>query len=165
MGLFSKDITSMDDLYLHMLQGLYYAEHQIVRSLPKLIETATDADLKAGLSGHLEESYGHIERLETVFGLIGEAVEGTECPAIDGILADADAVTSDAAPPVLDAAIAAAAQAVEHYEITRYGTLIAWSRELDRSQAAEVLSATLAEEYAADDKLTQIAEARLNRVI
>lgn len=164
MGLFSKNIASMEDLYLHVLQDIYYAEGQIVGALPSMIERATDADLRAGLSAHLNETRGHVTRLESVFGLIGEPPQGVSCPAIDGILSEADEIASDAEAPVLDAAIAAAAQAVEHYEITRYGTLISWSKELGRHEAAEILNATLDEEYAADDKLTALAEVRLNRL-
>lgn len=164
MGLFSKDITTMEDLYLHVLEDIYYAEQQILGALPAMIERATDAELKAGLSAHLNETMGHLTRLETVFGLIGAPAQGVNCPAIDGILAEADEIASDAEAPVRDAAIAAAAQAVEHYEITRYGTLISWSKELGRDEAAEILYATLDEEYAADDKLTALAEQRLNRL-
>lgn len=164
MGLFSKDITTMEDLYLHTLQDIYYAEHQIINTLPSMIERATDAELKAGLSAHLTETNAHVTRLETVFDLIGQPTQGTNCPAIDGILAEADEIASDAEAPVLDAAIAAAAQAVEHYEITRYGTLISWSKELGRDEVAEILNMTLDEEYAADDKLTALAEQRLNRI-
>jgi ferritin-like metal-binding protein YciE len=163
MGLFSKDIQSMDDLYLHVLQDIYYAEQQIVKSLPSMIEKAGDSGLKQALTSHLEESRGHVSRLERVFGLLGQAPKGVNCPAIDGILSEASDIAADVEKPVLDAAIAAAAQAVEHYEITRYGTLIAWSKELGRNDAAEILRATLAEEYAADDKLTKLAEDRLNR--
>lgn len=129
-----------------------------------MIERATDAELKAGLSAHLTETNAHVTRLETVFDLIGQPTQGTNCPAIDGILAEADEIASDAEAPVLDAAIAAAAQAVEHYEITRYGTLISWSKELGRDEVAEILNMTLDEEYAADDKLTALAEQRLNRI-
>lgn len=121
-------------------------------------------NLRRGWSAHLDETKGHVPRLETVFGLIGEPARGVNCPAIDGILSEADEIASDAEAPVLDAAIAAAAQAVEHYEITRYGTLISWSKELGREDIAEILNTTLDEEYAADDKLTALAEQRLNRM-
>ena len=163
MGLFSKDITTMQDLYLHVLQDIYYAEQQIVSSLPSMIENASDQGLKEGLRKHLGETQGHVQRLETVFTMLGVPAEAVNCPAIDGILSEADAIAGEAEKPVLDAAIAAAAQAVEHYEITRYGTLISWSKELGRNDVAAILQATLQEEYAADDKLTQLAEQRLNR--
>ena len=164
MALFSKDIESLDDLYMHTLKDIYYAERQIVKALPKMIDKATAAPLKQGLSDHLEESRGHVERLEQVFDLLGAKAEGVDCPAIDGIISEAEDIAGDISDKdVLDAAIAAAAQAVEHYEITRYGTLIAWSRELDRSDCAELLEQTLEEERAADRKLTDLAEARLNQ--
>ena len=163
MGLFSKDISSMDDLYLHTLQDIYYAENQIIKALPKMIDKASNAELKAGLSSHLEETRGHIERLQDVFDILGQETKAVDCPAIDGILKEADDIAGEIDDvSVLDAAIAAACQAVEHYEITRYGTLIAWSQELGRSDIADILGETLAEEYAADDKLTELAEARLN---
>jgi ferritin-like metal-binding protein YciE len=164
MGLFSKDITSMDDLYLHTLQDIYYAENQIVKALPKMINLASNLELKDGLSAHLDETHMHVSRLQQVFNLLGERPAGVVCPAIDGILEEADEITGDISDAtVLDAAIAAASQAVEHYEITRYGTLIAWSKELGRTEIADILDQTLNEEYAADDKLTALAEARLNR--
>ena len=163
MGLFSKDISSMDDLYLHTLQDIYYAENQIIKALPNMIDKASNAELKAGLSSHLEETRGHIERLQDVFDILGQETKAVDCPAIDGILKEADDIAGEIDDvSVLDAAIAAACQAVEHYEITRYGTLIAWSQELGRSDIADILGETLAEEYAADDKLTELAEARLN---
>ena len=163
MGLFTKDIQTMDDLYLHFLQDIYYAENQIVKALPKMVDKATDAGLKQAFSAHLEESREHVARLEKVFGLLGRQARAVTCPAIDGIIKEADEVAGDVADPrVLDAALAAAAQAVEHYEITRYGTLIAWSQELGRPEVAEVLSQTLAEEKMADEKLTKLAEGHLN---
>ena len=163
MGLFSKDISSMDDLYLHTLQDIYYAENQIIKALPKMIDKASNAELKAGLSSHLKETHGHIERLQDVFDILGQETKAVDCPAIDGILKEADDIAGEIDDvSVLDAAIAAACQAVEHYEITRYGTLIAWSQELGRNDIADILGETLAEEYAADDKLTELAEARLN---
>lgn len=164
MALFSKDIESFEKLYLHMLQDIYYAEKQIEKSLPEMIEKASNPELKEGFAGHLEETHGHVERLEEVFRLNGEEPQGTTCPAIDGIIKEANDVAGDIADQnVLDAALAAAAQAVEHYEMTRYGTLIAWSNELGRPECAEILKKTLEEEKAADEKLNKIAESRLNR--
>ncbi|MCE6953019.1 ferritin-like domain-containing protein [Cereibacter sphaeroides] len=164
MALFSKDIQSMDDLYTHMLQDIYYAEMQIEKALPKMIAKASDAALRQGFESHLVETRGHVERLEQVFSLLGQTPKGATCPAIDGIIQEANDVAGDIADAnVLDAALAAAAQAVEHYEMTRYGTLIAWSKELGRSDVAQILDQTLTEEKAADMKLTQLAEARLNR--
>jgi len=163
MGLFSKDIDTMDDLFLHTLQDIYYAENKIVKSLPEMIETATDAQLKQGLETHLGETRGHVKRLEQVFQLLGQKPRSVDCPAIDGIIEEAEEVTGEVDDKnVLDAAIIAAGQAVEHYEITRYGSLIAWAKELGRNDAARLLEQTLAEEKAADKKLTSIAEKRVN---
>jgi ferritin-like metal-binding protein YciE len=164
MALFSKDIQSMDDLYLHTLEDIYYAEQQIEKALPKMIEKASSEQLRSGFESHLEETHEHVARLEQVFGLLGRSPKGATCPAIDGIIKESNEIAGDIGDAdVLDAALAAAAQAVEHYEMTRYGTLIAWSKEMGRSDCADILSKTLAEEKAADDKLTQIAEQRLNK--
>jgi ferritin-like metal-binding protein YciE len=164
MGLFSKDIKTMDDLFLHTLQDIYYAENKIVKSLPSMIETAHNAQLKQGLKAHLKETEGHVQRLEQVFQMLGQKPSSTSCPAIDGIIEEAEDVTGEVEDTdVLDAAvIAAAAQAVEHYEITRYGSLIAWAKRLGRGDAARVLEQTLNEEKAADKKLTTIAESKVN---
>src|SRR5215813_10456412 len=163
MGLFSKDIKTMDDLFLHTLQDIYYAENKIVKSLPDIIENARDAELKQGLEAHLGETKGHVKRLEQVFQMLGEKPKSVNCPAIDGIIEEAEEVTGEVDDKnVLDAAIIAAGQAVEHYEITRYGSLIAWAKQLGRQDAARVLEQTLAEEKAADKKLTSIAEKRVN---
>ncbi|WP_134725345.1 ferritin-like domain-containing protein [Paracoccus luteus] len=159
-----KNIETLQDLYVHTLQDIYYAENQITKALPKMISKATDPTLKQGFEQHLQETLNHVTRLEQVFGMLGLSPKGVDCPAIDGIIKEADETAADIADKsVLDAALAASAQAVEHYEITRYGTLIAWSRELGRDDAAAVLQQNLAEEYAADEKLTKVAEARLNR--
>ena len=163
MGLFTKDIATFEDLFLHQLQDVYYAEHQITKALPKMTEKATSPDLKAGFETHLRETEGQIERLERVFRLIGETPKAVTCPAIDGIIKEANEVAGDIADTaVLDAALVAAAQAVEHYEITRYGTLITWAQQLGRDEAAVLLQQTLDEEYATDDKLTALAKSKIN---
>ncbi len=163
MGLFTKDIETLDDLFVHTLQDIYYAEHQIIKALPKMIEKATAPDLKAGFEAHLRETEGQIRRLEQVFRLHGEEPRAVTCPAIDGIIKEANEIAGDVADKqVLDAALVAAAQAVEHYEITRYGTLIAWAKQLGRADCAGVLAETLAEEKATDEKLTAMAESRIN---
>src|SRR5215213_3883898 len=127
MGLFTKDIKTMDDLFLHTLQDVYYAENQIVKSLPDMIAKASSAQLKQGLQSHLAETNTHVQRLEQAFKMLGKKAAGVDCPAIDGIIDEAEAVGGEVEDKrVLDAAIIANAQAVEHYEITRYGTLIAW---------------------------------------
>ena len=165
MGLLTKPIKSLDDLFVHTLQDIYYAEQQITKALPKMISKVSNPELKQGLDRHLGQTRNHIKRLEQVFQLHGEAPKAVTCPAIDGILEEANEIMGDAKDPgVLDAAAAAAAQAVEHYEIARYGTLIAWAWELGRDDSASVLGQTLSEEKAADLKLTEIAEARINRL-
>jgi ferritin-like metal-binding protein YciE len=163
MGFFSKDIKSLDDLFVHTLRDIYYAEKQIEKALPKMIEKATSLQLRAGFEKHLTETQGHIARVEEVFELHGVKAKQVNCPAIDGILEEADELTGEVDDKqVLDAALIAAAQAVEHYEITRYGTLIAWAKELGRSDCAAVLAKNLKEEEATDKRLTQLAESGVN---
>ena len=163
MGLFTKDIETLEDLFVHTLQDIYYAENQITTALPKMIEKATDAGLKQGFETHLRETEGQIQRLERVFGMIGRDAKQVDCPAIDGIIKEANEIAGDVADQtVLDAALIAAAQAVEHYEITRYGTLIAWANQLGRTDCADLLAETLAEEKATDEKLTVMAESKVN---
>ncbi|PAQ02102.1 MAG: ferritin-like domain-containing protein [Mesorhizobium sp.] len=163
MGFFSKDIKTLDDLFVHTLRDIYYAEKQIEKALPKMIDKATNPQLKAGLEKHLGQTKGHIARVENVFELHGVKAKTVNCPAIDGILEEADEVSGDIDDKdVLDAALIASAQAVEHYEITRYGTLIAWAKQLGRSDCANVLANNIKEEQATDRKLTEIAEAKVN---
>jgi ferritin-like metal-binding protein YciE len=127
MGIFTKDIKTMEDLLIHGLQDIYYAEQQILKSLPKMIEKSTNRDLVAGLKSHLEETKKQVERLEKAFAQFGKEPSGTQCPAIDGIIKEADETAAEIEDKaVLDAAIVGNAQAVEHYEMCRYGTLIAW---------------------------------------
>jgi ferritin-like metal-binding protein YciE len=165
MGLFSKDIKKMDDLFVHTLRDIYYAEQQIVKALPEMVEKTSNAELKTAFKNHLEETKGHVKRLEDVFRMHGTEAKGVDCPAIDGIIDEAEEIAGEVADKkVLDAALVAAAQAVEHYEITRYGTLIAWAKELGRADCAGVLQKNLDEEKAADKKLTGIAEARVNEM-
>ncbi|AZO65226.1 MULTISPECIES: YciE/YciF ferroxidase family protein [unclassified Mesorhizobium] len=163
MGFFSKDIKTLDDLFVHTLRDIYYAEKQIEKALPKMIDKATNPQLKVGLEKHLGQTKGHIARVENVFELHGVKAKTVNCPAIDGILEEADEVSGDIDDKdVLDAALIASAQAVEHYEITRYGTLIAWAKQLGRSDCANVLANNIKEEQATDRKLTEIAEAKVN---
>ncbi len=164
MGLFSKDIKTMDDLFVHTLRDIYYAEHQITKALPKMIDKASDPQLKQAFQSHLRETEGQIQRLEQVFKLHGVEAKGVTCEAIDGIVKEAESVISDTGDKeVLDAAMVAAAQAVEHYEISRYGTLVTWAEQLGRPDCAQLLKQTLAEEKATDSKLTDIAEGHVNR--
>ena len=164
MGLFSKDIKTMDDLFVHTLQDVYYAENQIVKSLPEMIEKASDPQLKQNFQAHLGETKNHVMRVEQVFRLHGKEPKMVDCPAIDGIIDEAEDVAGEVEnKSVLDAALIAAAQAVEHYEITRYGTLIAWAKELGRQDCAALLQQNLDEEKAVDRKLTAMAESKVNR--
>jgi ferritin-like metal-binding protein YciE len=158
MGLFSKDIATMDDLLLHGLKDVYYAENQILKSLPKLIEKATNRDLSKGLKDHLAETNNQVARLDQVFKKLGEDPKGVKCPAIDGLIEEADEVAGEVADKdVLDAAIVGSAQAVEHYEIARYGTLIAWAESVGHNDIVRLLTSNLNEEKAADKKLSTVA--------
>jgi ferritin-like metal-binding protein YciE len=158
MGFFSKDIKTMDDLLLHGLHDIYYAEQQITKALPKMIEQATNRDLAQGLKTHLEETNRQIERLDQVFKKLGKTPESTDCPAIDGLIKEADQTAGEIEDKsVLDAGIIANAQAVEHYEIARYGTLIAWAEELGHDDIVRFLTTNLNEEKAANTKLNAVA--------
>ncbi|MDE1149778.1 MAG: ferritin-like domain-containing protein [Azospirillaceae bacterium] len=164
MGLFTKDIQTLQDLFVHQLKDIYYAEHRIAKALPKMAEKATDHELRHGFETHLRETIEQIARLEQVFHLHGAVAEGVKCPSIDGILDEAEQMASEIADKdVLDAALVAAAQAVEHYEISRYGTLLAWAGILGREDSAHLLRHSLDEEKATDERLTMLAKARLNR--
>ena len=158
MGIFTKDIANMDDLLLHGLKDIYYAENQIIKSLPKLIEKATNRDLTKGLKDHLEETKNQVARLDQVFKKLGQDPQGVQCPAIDGLISEADEVAGEVADKeVLDAAIIGSAQAVEHYEIARYGTLIAWAESVGHDDIVRLLNTNLNEEKAADRKLSSVA--------
>ena len=165
MGMFTKDIETLDDLFMHTLQDIYYAENQITKALPKMIEKASNPQLKQGFESHLGETRNQIKRLEQVFQMHGHEPKAVNCPAIDGIISEADDVAGDVADKeVLDAALVASAQAVEHYEITRYGTLVAWAKQLGRQDCASVLQQNLDEEKATDQKLTAMAESKVNQL-
>ncbi len=164
MGLFSKPIKTLDDLFVHTLQDIYYAENQIVKNLPTMAEKASNPELKAAFQKHLGETKNHVKRLEQVFQMHGQPVKAVDCQAMDGILAEAKEIMGDCGDAqVCDAAMLSAAQAVEHYEMTRYGTLIAFAQELGRNDCASVLKQTLEEEKATDKTLTTIAESRVNK--
>jgi ferritin-like metal-binding protein YciE len=164
MGLFTKPIKNLDDLFLHTLQDIYYAENQITKALPQMIEKTTNPSLKQGFESHLQETHQQIKRLDQVFAALNQPAKGVTCEAIDGIIKEAKEIISDVADPaVLDVALASSAQAVEHYEISRYGTLISLAHQLGHNQVVTLLKTTLEEEKAADRKLTEIAESRVNR--
>ena len=164
MGLFRKDIATFDDLFVHGLQDIYYAENQILKALPKLIEAATNPQLQRSLKEHLKETEGHVSRLEQIFEMREEKPKGTKCYGINGLISEGDEITGNVSDTrVLDAAIISAAQAVEHYEITRYGSLIAWASEMGRNDFADILRENLNEERATDERLTAIAEKVINK--
>ena len=164
MGFFSKDISTLDDLFVHTLRDIYYAERQIVTSLRSMIEKAADPELKAGFQHHLQQTRTHVQRIEQVFQMHGLEAKEVDCPAIDGILNEASEVAGDIDDKtVLDAGLIAAAQAVEHYEISRYGSLVAWAKRLGRDDCGALLQQTLNEEKATDQKLTELAEERVNQ--
>jgi ferritin-like metal-binding protein YciE len=164
MGIFSKNIETFDDLFVHTLRDIYYAEKQLVKALPKMAETATSPQLKQAFQSHLAETKGHVTRVEQVFKMHGVEAKAVNCPAIDGIIEEANEIAGEVDDKqVLDAALIAAGQAAEHYEITRYGTLVAWAQRLGRDDCASVLAQNLAEEKAADKKLTSLAESGINR--
>lgn len=163
MALFSEEIHTMDDLFLHTLEDIYYAEHQIEKALPDMMEKATDSELKRGFRTHLGETKKQIKRLDQVFKKLDQEPKGSECPAIDGIIEEANDVAGEITDKaVLNAALIAAAQAVEHYEITRYGTLVAWAKQLGRKDLATLLTQNLKEEQATDKKLTAMAKKKAN---
>ena len=163
MGLFTRDIKTLEDLFDHGLKDIYYAENQILKALPKLIEAATNPQLKKGLKDHLAETENQVSRLKQIFEMREEKPKGTKCPGINGLLKEGNDLTGNIADKnVLDAAIIASAQAVEHYEITRYGALIAWARQIGRDDFADILEANLGEEKTADEKLNSLAKGRVN---
>jgi ferritin-like metal-binding protein YciE len=163
MGFFSKDIKTLNDLFMHGLQDLYYAENQIMKALPDMIEKATNPQLRAGFEKHLTETEGQVHRLRQVFELMDAEPKGDKCPAIEGILKEGSDLMSEIDDEdVMNVGLVAAAQAVEHYEITRYGALIAWATELGRTDVVPLFKANLAEEKVTDQKLTTMAERRVN---
>jgi len=164
MGWFTTDVHTMDDLFLHTLQDIYYAENRIEKSMPDMIAKASDRELKKGLQTHLKQTRGHIKRLEQAFKKLKEEPKGVQCLAIEGILNEANDIAGDVDDKmVLNAALIGAAQAVEHYEITRYGTLVTWAKTLGRNDVAKLLAANLKEEKATDQKLSGIAKKKINR--
>jgi ferritin-like metal-binding protein YciE len=154
----------LEDLFEHGLRDIYYAEKKILRSLPKMIKASADESLKAALEKHRDETSAQIETLEQVFEMIGKRAKAEKCDAIDGILEEATSLLEDfAGTETADAAIVFSAQAVEHYEITRYGSLVAFATALGRKDAAAALKTVLDQEHAADKALTAMAESGINR--
>ncbi|TCD13319.1 ferritin-like domain-containing protein [Oricola cellulosilytica] len=157
-------IKDLNDLFEHTLEDIYFAENHIHKSLPKMIEKSTNASLKKLFKDHRTETEGQIERLKKVFDVIGKKASGEECPAIEGIVKEAEELIDEISDAeTLDAALIAAAQAVEHYEITRYGTLLTWAEVLGHDEAINLLRDNIEEEKSADSKLTRLAEDKLNQ--
>jgi len=153
----------LEDLFLDGLKDVYYAEKKILKALPKMATGASGEEVAAAFRKHLAETEGQVERLEHVFELIGGTAKGKTCPAIDGIIEEgSEILTEYKGAPACDAGLVGAAQAVEHYEIARYGTLIAWAQQLGHADAAELLKATLAEEEATDEALSALGEGGVN---
>jgi ferritin-like metal-binding protein YciE len=154
----------MEDLFVDGLKDIYYAERKIIAALKKMIRGAEGQELKAAFDKHLQETEGQIERLVQVFELLGKPARGKTCPAIDGIIEEGQEILEEFKDsPALDAGLLAAAQAVEHYEIARYGTLKSWAMQLGKNDIATLLDQTLAEETKTDQALSQLAEAKVNR--
>lgn len=154
---------TLDDLFLDTLKDIYYAEKQIVKTLPKMAKAAQSSELKTGFEKHLAESEIHVERLEQVFDLIGKPARGKTCEAILGIIEEGKTIMDEFKGTVaLDAGLVSAAQAVEHYEIARYGTLKTWAGQLGLKDAVGLLDKTLQEEIATDQKLSDVALTAVN---
>ena len=155
---------TMDDLFYALLQDVYYAEKQLVKVLPKLAKNSANPHLQEAFTNHLEETKGHVQRLEEAFGMIDKKPKAKKCDAILGIIAEGEEVMKECVEDnVCDAGVLAAAQAAEHYEISRYGTLCAWAKQIGKPQIARLLHETLEEEKKADALLSSIAEREVNK--
>jgi ferritin-like metal-binding protein YciE len=157
---------TLKDLFEDHLKDIYYAEKKILTAIPKMMKAAQSGELKTAFEKHLSQTEGQVQRLEEIFGLIDVKPKGKTCPAIDGILEEGGEVMKEyAKSPVIDAALIASAQAVEHYEITRYGTLKRWAENLGHSDAADLLDETLQEESQTDEDLSQLADNGSNEMV
>lgn len=152
-------MNTLKDMFHETLKDVYFAENAILKALPKMAEKATNAELKEAFSEHVRQTKQHVSRLDEVFKLIGERAEGKECPALKGLVQETEEMIGQTNNgQVLDAGLIGCAQAVEHYEIARYGTLRAWAEQLDMENAAELLEEKLDEEKETDERLTELAE-------
>ena len=160
----AKEPKQLDELFHDTLKDIYYAEKKILSALPKMAKAAQNDDLRAAFEKHHTETEGQIERLEQVFELIEEKPQGKKCAAIEGILEEGQEIIKEyKGSPALDAGLVSAAQAVEHYEIARYGTLRTWAEELGLNEAKDLLQETLDQEEATDQALTELAESVVNQ--
>lgn len=156
-------METLEKLFEDTLRDVYYAEKAILKNLPKMVRKAKSTELSSAFEEHIEQTEGQVERLEQIFEMIGKAPRGKRCPAIDGLAEEAGEIMQEAKDDtVRDAGMLAAAQAVEHYEISRYGTLAAWADKLDMTEAAELLRTTLQEEKDTDAKLSELALSEIN---
>lgn len=157
-------VKTMDDLFLHMLKDMYHAEKQLLKALPKMAKKTESAELKKAFQTHLKETEGQVARLEKVFELLGKKAQGKPCAAMEGLVEEGkEAMEEIEDPQVLDAALLSGAQAVEHYEISRYGTMVAMATQLGMKDAVKLLEQTLAEEKKTDELLNQIALGNVNQ--
>lgn len=157
-------MKTLSEIFKHTLKDIYYAETALTKALPKMAAAAGNADLKAAFTHHLEETRGQIKMLDKVFASVGEKPAGEKCDAIEGLIKEADGLMKEATGVALDAALIGAAQAVEHYEIARYGTLREWAKELGHAEAHDLLSQILDQEKAANATLTGLAVKKVNMV-
>ena len=158
------DAGTMHDAFVEELRDTYDAEKQLIKALPKLAKAASSAELRAAFESHLEETRGHVDRLERVFESLEEKVRGKHCDGIAGIIEEGKSIMEeDFEDAAMDACLIAAGQRAEHYEMAAYGTLVAWARAMGHNEAADLLQETLDEEKAADEKLTTLAESGINQ--
>jgi ferritin-like metal-binding protein YciE len=156
-------MKTLADIFEHTLEDVYYAENAIAKALPKVAKAATDANLKKAAEAHLAETKGQITKLEQVFKSIGKEASGEKCDAIEGLIKEAEGLMEEASGVALNAGLLAACQAVEHYEISRYGSLREWAKDLGHDEAHKLLSEILDEEKATNNKLTNLAVTSVNK--
>ncbi|MBR0647841.1 YciE/YciF ferroxidase family protein [Plastoroseomonas hellenica] len=158
-------MSDLNDLFEDTLKDVYYAERQILKALPKMMRAAENQELKTAFNTHKEQTEEQVARLQQVFELIGKRARGKTCPAINGIIEECEELLDEIKEPgaVRDAGLAACGQAVEHYEISRYGTLVAWAKAMGNTDAAALLESTLGEEKETDKLLSQLANRSINK--
>lgn len=156
-------MKTLSDAFEHTLQDIYYAENQLVKALPKVEEAANGKKLKTAISDHLEETRGQVQTLEKVFNSIGKKASGEKCDAIEGLIKETEGIMDEMTGEARNAALLAACQAVEHYEIARYGTLREWAKVLGHDEAHDLLTQILDQEKAANSKLTNLAVSDINK--
>lgn len=156
-------MNTLEDLFLEELKDIYHAEKQLLKALPRMAKAASSANLKTAFTNHLKETEGQVTRLESAFAAMGKKAQGKTCKAMQGLIEEAkELLEEDAEPEVLDAGLIAAAQKVEHYEISGYGTLATWAKRLGKDKVLGLLKQNLAQEKAADEKLSVLAESETN---